>query len=144
MWCRVTFYVYGICVTIMTYLQLAYLHLASIVPAMLLGTSLIVLRKGTPQHRLAGRAYMVLMLATAVTTLWMPAQVGPQLIGHFGFVHVLSFVTVAAVIGAWRAIQRRDVTTHRKIMIRLYIGAFVIAGGFTLMPGRMIHDWLFG
>jgi len=44
----------------MTYLQLAYLHLATIVPAFLIGTALLFMRKGTPRHRLLGRIYMPL------------------------------------------------------------------------------------
>jgi len=128
----------------MSYLYLAYLHLASIVPAMVLGTALMFLRKGTPLHMLCGRSYMILMVATALTTLFMPAQVGPQLVGHFGFIHILSLVTLYAVVTAWRAIRQGRVAEHKKTMITLYIGAFGIAGSFALMPGRLLHHWLFG
>ncbi|GGY04910.1 DUF2306 domain-containing protein [Paludibacterium paludis] len=128
----------------MTYLQLAYVHLATILPAMALGTGLLFLKKGTGGHRLAGRAYMALMAATSLITLAMPARVGPRIAGPFGFIHILSAVTLVAVAVAWRAARRRDIRLHRRIMVRLYIGAFVLAGGFTLMPGRLMHEWLFG
>jgi hypothetical protein len=29
-------------------------------------------------------------------------------------------------------------------MISLYVGALVIAGGFTFVPGRIMHDVAFG
>jgi uncharacterized membrane protein len=29
-------------------------------------------------------------------------------------------------------------------MVRLYVGALLIAGAFTLTPGRLLNDWLFG
>ena len=67
----------------MTYLQLAYFHLATVLPAFLIGTYLLVNRKGTPTHRMFGKVYISLMLITALLTLFMAAQVGPVLIGHF-------------------------------------------------------------
>ena len=48
----------------MTYEQLSWLHLATIVPAFLLGTFLLLRRKGTPTHKLLGRVYLLLMIAT--------------------------------------------------------------------------------
>jgi uncharacterized membrane protein len=61
----------------MQYYYLAYSHLATIVPAFLIGTYLLIRRKGTPNHKLLGKIYMALMLVTATITLFMPAQVGP-------------------------------------------------------------------
>ena len=46
----------------MSYEQLAYLHLATVVPAFAIGTWLLVRRKGTPSHRALGRVYLVLMV----------------------------------------------------------------------------------
>ncbi len=62
----------------MTYIQLAYLHLATVVPAFLIGGLQFLRRKGTPTHRLLGKVYMACMLATGLITLAMPAHVGPQ------------------------------------------------------------------
>ena len=72
------------------YLPLAYAHLATIVPAFVIGAYMMFARKGSPRHRLLGKTYMLLMLATAVITLFMPALVGPTLLGHFGFIHLFS------------------------------------------------------
>ncbi|MNL90248.1 hypothetical protein D3C87_2211580 [compost metagenome] len=41
---------------------------------------------------------------------------------------VLSFVFLA----------RRNIDGHRKTMQRVYIGACVVAGGFTLLPDRFL------
>ena len=55
----------------MTYMQLTYLHLGSLVPAFVIGSYLLLNRKGTPVHRLLGKIYMGLMLFTAIITrLW--------------------------------------------------------------------------
>ena len=128
----------------MTYLQLTYIHLATIGPAFLLGTWLLFNRKGTPLHKALGKIYMILMLLTAVITLFMSAEVGPTLFNHFGFIHLLSFLVLYSVPTAYMAARNHQVSKHRGNMIGLYVGGLLIAGGFTLMPGRLLHGWLFG
>lgn len=128
----------------MTYLQLTYLHLATVLPAFLIGTWLLLNHKGTPLHRLLGKTYMVLMLCTAVITLFMPAAVGMRLLNHFGFIHLFSVLTIYAVPAAYLAARRHNVKSHRANMISLYVGGLVIAGSFAFAPGRLLHRWLFG
>lgn len=127
----------------MTYTQLAYLHLATVVPAFFLGAFQLVRRKGTPGHRLIGRIYMLLMLATAVITLMMPAEVGPRFLNHLGFIHIFSFMALFGVPGAYIAARHRRIKAHRGAMLGLYIGGILIAGAFAFSPGRMLHAWLF-
>jgi uncharacterized membrane protein len=128
----------------MTYTQLAYLHLATVVPAFGIGAFQLLRRKGTPSHKLLGKIYMVLMLATALITLAMPAQVGPQFLNHFGFIHTFSFLALFSVPIAYFAARRGDISVHRAAMISLYVGGILIAGAFAFSPGRMLHEWLFG
>jgi len=33
---------------------------------------------------------------------------------------------------------------HRANMLGVYVGGVLIAGAFALMPGRLLHGWLFG
>jgi uncharacterized membrane protein len=127
----------------MSYLQLAYLHLATIIPAFLIGSYLLINRKGTLIHKSLGKIYMVLMLVTAFITLFMPAKVGLTFLGHFGFIHLFSFLTFATVIGAYLSIRRGNIQAHRANMLGLYIGGILIAGAFTFVPGRLLHTWLF-
>jgi uncharacterized membrane protein len=128
----------------MTYTQLAYLHLATVLPAFAIGAFQLLRRKGTPSHKLLGKIYMVLMLLTGLITLAMPAEVGPRFLGHFGFIHLFSFLTLYSVPSAYLAIRRGNIKVHRANMIGLYIGGILIAGSFALAPGRMLHAWLFG
>ncbi len=63
----------------MPYIYLAYLHLATVAPTFLLGSYLLVSKtKGTSKHQLTGKIYMLLMLLTAVITLFIPSQLGPN------------------------------------------------------------------
>jgi uncharacterized membrane protein len=128
----------------MTYTQLAYLHLATVVPAFAIGALQLLRRKGTPIHKFLGKVYMILMLATALITLAMPAEVGPRFLGHFGFIHAFSFLTLYSVPAAYFAIRRGNIKVHRANMIGLYVGGILIAGSFAFSPGRMLHEWLFG
>lgn len=127
----------------MTYSQLAYIHIATIVPAFLVGTWMLCNRKGTASHRVLGRFYLALMACTGVVTLFMPAAVGPRLLNHFGFIHLFSLLTLYNVPAALIAVRRGDLIGHRNSMIGLYVGGLLIAGFFAFMPGRMLHRVLF-
>ena len=128
----------------MTYMQLTYLHLGSLVPAFVIGSYLLLNRKGTPVHRLLGKIYMGVMLFTAIITLFMEALVGPKFLNHFGFLHLLSLFVLYTVPTAYRAIRVGNIKLHKRKMVGLYVGALLVAGAFTLSPGRLIHTWLFG
>lgn len=126
------------------YHQLISYHLATILPAFAIGTYLMVRRKGDRLHRTLGKSYLLLLLVTALITLTMPAQVGPRLFDHFGFIHVFSVLALYLVPTALIAARRGAISVHRKKMIGLYVGGLVIAGAFAFMPGRMLHSWITG
>lgn len=127
----------------MTYQTLMYLHLATVIPCFFIGTLLLLIKKGTGIHKNFGRVYMVLMLFTAFVTLFMPAAVGPQFLGHFGWIHLFSFLTLYTVPTAYTAIKKGNVRAHKRKMILLYFGAIIIAGSFTFVPGRFMHELFF-
>ena len=62
---------------------------------------------------------------------------GPRL-GSFGLIHLLIPVTLGMLVMAFVYLARRNVVGHRKMMQRTYIGACVVAGVFTLLPGRFL------
>lgn len=126
------------------YETLMFFHLATVVPCFLLGTMLILIKKGTALHKKSGRIYMILMLITAMITLFMPARVGPSFLGHFGWIHSFSLLTIYTVPTAYLAIKKGNVKSHQRKMILLYFGAILIAGSFTFMPGRYLHSLFFG
>lgn len=128
----------------MNYIELMYLHLATVVPAFAIGTLLLIIKKGTSIHKIYGRIYMILMIITALITLFMEAEVGPKLFNHFGWIHSFSFLTLYTVPTAYMAIKKGNVKSHKRKMILLYFGAIIIAGGFTFVPGRYLHTLFFG
>jgi uncharacterized membrane protein len=108
------------------------------------GAYLLLVSKGTKWHRSLGKYYMISMSITALVSLLMPAMVGTQFLGHFGWIHLFSFLTLWSVPTAYIAIRKGQVKKHKINMILLYIGALVIAGGFTFVPGRYMYEVFFG
>jgi uncharacterized membrane protein len=61
-----------------------------------------------------------------------------------GPIHLLAIFTLVMLpIAIWRA-HRHDVARHRRAMLGRFLGALVIAGLFTLLPGRIMHAVMFG
>lgn len=85
---------------------------------------------------------MVLMLLTALITLFMSAKVGPTLLGHFGFIHLFSVLVLYSVPAAYIAAKNNNMKSHRGNMIAMYVGGILIAGAFAFSPGRLLHTWL--
>ena len=127
----------------MTYSQLAYLHLATIFPAFLIGAYILFNIKGTQIHKKLGQIYMLLILVSSFISLFMTAELGPQLFNHFGFIHVFSLLVLWCIPAAYMAAKQGNLQAHKGYMVGVYVGGILVAGSFTLMPGRMIHGWLF-
>jgi uncharacterized membrane protein len=66
------------------------------------------------------------------------------LVGRWSPIHLLSIFTLLMLpLAVWRAHDHR-VVDHRRIMTLIFAGALVVAGLFTLLPGRIKHTVLFG
>lgn len=127
----------------MSYTALMYVHLLTVVPCIVMGAALFIMRKGSPIHRAMGKVYLILMVVTGIITLFMPAQVGPQLFNHFGWIHSFSLLTLITAPRSYLAIRRGNIKSHQRSMIGLYVGGILIAGSFTLVPGRYLHELFF-
>ena len=53
------------------------------------------------------------------------------------------FTLVMLPLAVLRA-RRHQVVAHRNTMIVLFLGALVVAGLLTLVPGRVMHEVVFG
>ena len=121
------------------------LHVATVVPAALIGTYLIfVSRKGALVHRSLGYIYLSLMTITAITTLWIHSLMPNRPFFGFSPVHLLIPLTLLGVYGAFRAARAHDVSRHRRAMLSVYFGGILLAGGLTFLPGRIMHAIVFG
>lgn len=120
---------------------LVQLHVAAVVPSVALGIWLIaVSRKGLRPHRQIGRVYIALMVVTSATAIGIQ-EINP---GGFSWIHVLIPVTLFGLFGGLAAARAGRAVAHRNAMLAVYIGGILIAGGFALAPGRVLHTVVFG
>lgn len=117
------------------------LHAFAAMAAFLLGLVQFAAPKGTLPHRTIGWIWVTLMAVVAASSFWIH-QI--RLVGPFSPIHLLSiFALVVLPLAVWRAHVHR-VADHRRMMILLFAGALVVAGLFTLVPGRIMHWVIFG
>jgi uncharacterized membrane protein len=62
----------------------------------------------------------------------------------FSWIHGLSAFTLVSLAAGVLAACTHRLEAHRVNMIALYVGALVITGLFTLLPGRLIGSALWG
>jgi uncharacterized membrane protein len=115
-------------------------HLALVVVPLVLTPIQLLRRRAGTAHRWLGWTWAISLFATAALSFGIHAS-GP---GRFSFIHILSVVTVVAVPLMVLAAMRRDFARHRRGVRGLVTGALLVAGYFTLIPGRMLGEWLWG
>jgi uncharacterized membrane protein len=125
-------------------------HMTAALAALVTGPVALWARLGAVKrprlHRAFGYAWVTLMVVTAVSAMFIRDFRLPNLAG-FTPIHLLVPATLAGLFGAFRALFKGDIAGHKKLMQRLYMGACVTAGAFTLLPGRYLgnlvwHDLL--
>ncbi|WP_063683370.1 DUF2306 domain-containing protein [Bradyrhizobium stylosanthis] len=117
------------------------LHAFAAMAAFVLGLVQFAAPKGTLPHRTIGWIWVGLMVVVAASSFWIH---GIRMVGPFGPIHLLSIFTLVVLpLAVWRAHTHR-VADHRRMMIFIFAGALVVAGLFTLVPGRIMHRVIFG
>ncbi|MEL6876609.1 MAG: DUF2306 domain-containing protein [Pseudomonadota bacterium] len=119
------------------------IHLATALPAVLLGPLILLRRKGDRLHRMLGRIWITLMLLTAFASAFIRAPGGGIAGTGFSFIHIFTVWTIIVVPLAVVAIRQGNVRAHRGAMTGLYAG-LCLAGAFTLIPGRLLGNIVFG
>jgi len=109
-----------------------FIHVGTVVPALLLGGPVLIMKKGTALHKMLGRIWAALMMTTAISSFWLQG-----LVGTIGPIHIFSVITLVSIPRAIWAIRKGDVITHQRAMVGPYIG-LLVAGLFSFMPGRMM------
>jgi uncharacterized membrane protein len=116
---------------------LVFFHLVTAVGALLIGSLVMLRRKGTGSHRAWGWAWVLLMGGTAVASAFIRDYRLPNIAGITPIHAFTAMVAVNLPRGIW-FIRQGNVAAHRKTMRSLYIGGCMVAGLFTLLPGRFL------
>ena len=134
-------------------MSIIYTHAFFALSAIPVGMYIFLTKKGTKQHRLIGRIWVSLMLIIAFSALFITSPMTEKLFNPLGFswIHLFIPYTIGSLIySIWniRQFKRTGLEKHKNAHISsmkgLYFGALIVAGAFTLMPERLIHQIVFG
>jgi uncharacterized membrane protein len=117
------------------------LHAFAAMTAFALGIVQLSAPKGTLPHRTIGWIWVTLMAIVSLSLFWIHDL---RLWGPWSPIHLLSIFTLLMLPLAVWAAHRHAVDRHRRAMTAIFLGALVIAGVFTLVPGRIMHKVVLG
>lgn len=126
------------------------IHTSAAITAVLLGPFALWARLGSTTrprlHRALGYAWVTCMLAAALSALFIRDFRLPN-IGGYTPIHLLIPLTFFSLFRAFVYVHQGNVQGHRKTMQWLYFSACIVAGAFTLLPGRYLghliwSNWL--
>jgi uncharacterized membrane protein len=108
------------------------IHLGAALAALVLGIAVFLRRKGTFGHRVLGRAWVGLMLVTAISTYWIRSS------GNFSWIHGLSVIALIALACAVYFAVTGNIQRHQRVMKGVFFGALIVAGAFAFLPQRLL------
>jgi len=117
------------------------IHAFAAIAAFILGVMQLARPKGGSLHRALGYAWVVAMVLVAASSFWI-SEIKQW--NGFSLIHLLSIQVLVTLPIALLAARRGNIRRHRFNMIGMFVGALVIAGLFTLLPGRIMHAVVFG
>lgn len=115
------------------------IHVASVLPTIPLGGYLLLAPKGTPRHRMLGKAWLVLMLVTATSAIFI------QTTGSFSWIHLFVPLTFHAAWKVMNTARKGDIAAHKRHLVTTYLTALMLPGlAAFLIPGRLMNVMLLG
>ncbi len=96
--------------------------------------------KGTMSHKILGRVFVVLMLMTAFTALFI-RQIND---GSFSWIHLFVPLTFFSCWELVHHIRKGNLKKHTHAVRGLFFGALMIPGLLSFLPGRMMWHLAFG
>lgn len=117
------------------------IHALAALAALAVGIFQLLSPKGTRPHRWLGWIWILLMAGLALSSFSIHEL---RLVGPFSPIHLLSVFTLAMLVRAIRQARAGNIRAHARTMRLTFFLALVGAGLFTLLPGRVMHDVVFG
>lgn len=129
----------------MNFSPLIAIHMSAALCAIVLGPVALWARQGAVKrprlHRAFGYAWVTLMVITAVSAVFIRDYRLPN-IGGYTPIHLLIPFTLLGLARAFQALEKGQIALHQRLMTRTYISACLVAGAFTLLPGRYLGTLL--
>jgi uncharacterized membrane protein len=115
------------------------IHTLAACGALVLGLTVLILKKGSVAHQWLGRVWAALMLVVIASSFSIRSLGG--LPGGFSVIHLLSVFTLFTLSMAIFHIRNGRTRKHQHYMIGSFLG-LVGAGAGALAPGRTLSQLL--
>jgi uncharacterized membrane protein len=129
----------------MSFSPLIAVHMTAAISATVIGPFAMWARLGMTKrpklHRAFGYAWVTMMIVAATSAIFIRSNIGLKWHG-LSPIHLLIIVTFVMLILAFKALTNGNIVGHRKYMVRLYLGACIVAGAFALSPERYLGNLL--
>lgn len=126
-------------------------HMTAAILAVATGPIALWARKGRTTrprlHRAFGYCWVTLMLVAAVSAIFIRSEIGLHVAFAglaFSPIHLLIPLVLVMLFVAFRFLFKGNIRGHRLTMVNLYIGACLVAGGFTFAPNRYLGQLVWG
>jgi uncharacterized membrane protein len=115
------------------------IHVVAVLPTIPLGGWLLLAKKGTALHKRLGKVWLVLMLLTATSAIFI------QTSGGFSWIHLFVPLTFHAAWKVMATARRGDIQAHKRHLVFTYLTALMLPGiAAFLVPGRLMNVMLLG
>lgn len=122
-------------------------HMTAALGALVLGPIALWTRLGRTQHprlhRALGYAWVTLIVMTAISAIFIRDFRLPNIAGYTP-IHLIVPAVFVGLYLAFTRLARKDFAGHRRSMQITYISACIVAGSFTLLPGRYLGQLVWG
>lgn len=116
-------------------------HALAAMLAVVIGGAQLASPKGTAIHRTTGYVWVGAMALVASSSFFIHEL---RVIGPFSPIHLLSILTLYSIWKAVTLARAGRIEAHKKAMVLTYVLALLVTGAFTFLPGRTMHEVLFG
>ena len=116
-------------------------HLVAAVISLLIGPLALYRQRRDSLHKMLGYMWVTAMAVVALSSFAIPSYFTPIGIGPL---HLFAVVTLWSLwTGVKHAIQK-NTAGHEAVFRGLFSNGLIIAGAFTVLPGRTLNRMLFG
>lgn len=116
-------------------------HAITALLAVIIGGIQLASAKGTRQHQVLGYLWVSMMMYVSISSFFISEI---QLWGAFSPIHLLSAWTVFTLCTGVYFARLGNIKAHQWNMVLLYVLALILTGLFTLLPGRVMGQMVFG
>ena len=123
-------------------------HAFGAVAAFVLGVIQFAAPKGTLPHKTTGVIWLLIIVAVTISSIFIRPALYPGLPIEkwFSPIHIFTLVTAFGVIGGVTYLVRGgpNLKKHKGPFTGIFIGGLVVAGALSFLPGRIMHQVVFG